>query len=185
MNRNFLFVALIAGSAAGLFGTWYYFFTLSSQMRSSMPSSMQGMMDMMMGGAMVPAGMPFAPLYTIIPLAFIAILVIGVAGLSYSMLFPEIRNVPSSIQPIAQKEQKLSTIMKTLSVEEQKVIEVILVHNGKYLQKYVVKESGLTRLKVHRILARLAERGIVNIREYANTNEVSIAEWLQKEKEGS
>jgi len=134
---------------------------------------------------MVPAGMPFAPLYTIIPLAFIAILVIGVAGLSYSMLFPEIRNVPSSIQPIAQKEQKLSTIMKTLSVEEQKVIEVILVHNGKYLQKYVVKESGLTRLKVHRILARLAERGIVNIREYANTNEVSIAEWLQKEKEGS
>lgn len=180
-----MFVALIAGSAAGLFGTWYYFFTLSSQMSSSMSSSMQGMMDMMMGGAMVPAGMPFAPFFTIIPLAFIAILVIGVAGLSHSMLFPEIRNVPSSIQPIAQKEQKLSTIMKTLSADEQKVMEVLMTHNGKYLQKYIVKESSLTRLKVHRIHARLAERGIVNIREFANTNEVSIAEWLQKEKEGS
>jgi uncharacterized membrane protein len=143
------------------------------------------MMGAMMGGSfMAPFGAPFMPFFFLIPFVLVAILLAGIIGLVYSSLFPEIRNIAVSPAPQT-RETSLVAVKKTLSPEEQKVMEVLMMHDGKYLQKYIVKESGLTRLKVHRILARFAERGIVTIKEYANTNEVTLSEWLQKEREGS
>jgi uncharacterized membrane protein len=69
-------------------------------------------------------------------------------------------------------------IVKTLTDEERKVIQVLTAHDGKYLQKYIRKEAGLSRLKTHRIVARLAERGIVTLKKSGNTNEVLLANWL-------
>jgi len=40
-----------------------------------------------------------------------------------------------------------------MTPEEQKVLNVLINHQGKYLQKYVVKEAGLSRLKTHRVVA--------------------------------
>jgi uncharacterized membrane protein len=47
------------------------------------------------------------------------------------------------------------------------------------LQKYIRNESGLSRLKTHRIVARLAERGIVTLEKMGNTNQVLLADWLK------
>lgn len=183
MKRITFFAILVATSIVGLVGIWFYTLSMSTAMRPSTPTSMQDMMNAMMGGGfMTPFGAPFMPFFFLIPFALVAILLSGIIGIVYSSLFPDIRNV--AVSPATQtRETSLATIMKTLNPEEQKVMEVLMVHNGKYLQKYIVKESGLTRLKVHRILARFAERGIVTTREYANTNEVTLSEWLQKEKE--
>jgi len=46
------------------------------------------------------------------------------------------------------------------------------------LQKYVVKEGGLNRLKTHRIIARFAQRGIVTVKEFENTNGVLLSDWI-------
>ena len=70
-------------------------------------------------------------------------------------------------------------LLKTMTPEEQKVMNVLVAHNGKYLQKYVVKESGLSRLKTHRIVARFAERGIVSVKEFGNTNEIVVSDWVK------
>jgi uncharacterized membrane protein len=70
--------------------------------------------------------------------------------------------------------------VKTLTDEERSVIQVLTVHDGKYLQKYIRKEAGLSRLKTHRILARLADRGIVSLKKTGNTNQVELSDWLQK-----
>ena len=182
MRRTTVFIIITVVSLASLAGFWIYIITLPAAMHSSMPSSMQGMMDAVMGGGMMASPTPFFTVLFAIQFVFVAVLALGIIGLAYSSLLPEIRNIP--IVP-PKPQASLDAIMKTLTAEEQKVVEVIMVHDGRYLQKYIVKESGLTRLKVHRILARLAERGIVTIREYANTNEVAVAEWLQKEKEGA
>jgi len=64
--------------------------------------------------------------------------------------------------------------------EERRVIQVLKVHDGKYLQKYIRKEAGLSRLKTHRILARFAEKGLVSLEKTGNTNQVSLASWLKK-----
>ena len=66
-----------------------------------------------------------------------------------------------------------------MTPEEQKVYNVLVAHRGKYLQKYVVKESGLSRLKTHRIVARFAQRGIVTVNEFGNTNEILLSDWAK------
>ncbi len=76
--------------------------------------------------------------------------------------------------------RRLSAIVKTLSDEERKVIEVLNSHDGKYLQKYIRSEAGLSRLQTHRIVARLSERGIVTLEKTGNTNQVLLADWLKK-----
>ncbi len=70
-------------------------------------------------------------------------------------------------------------ILKTMTPEEKKVLGVIVAHQGKYLQKYVSKEAGLSRLKTHRIVARFAQRGIVTVKEFGNTNEIVVSDWVK------
>ena len=85
----------------------------------------------------------------------------------------------SSTQTVAPQTQNCDLILKTMTPEEQKVYNVLTAHKGKYLQKYVVKESGLSRLKTHRIVARFAQRGIVTVSEFGNTNEITLSEWAR------
>ncbi len=73
-------------------------------------------------------------------------------------------------------------VLKTMTPEEQKVLNVLVAHQGKYLQKYVSKEAGLSRLKTHRIVARFAERGIVTVTEFGNTNEIVVSDWVKNSK---
>ncbi len=71
-------------------------------------------------------------------------------------------------------------LLKTMTPEEKKVLDVLVAHQGKYLQKYVSKEAGLSRLKTHRIVARFAQRGIVSVKEFGNTNEIVVSDWLKR-----
>jgi len=57
---------------------------------------------------------------------------------------------------------------------------VLKKHDGKYLQKYIRTETGLSRLKTHRVIARFAERGMVTLEKVGNTNEVRLMDWLKK-----
>ena len=70
-------------------------------------------------------------------------------------------------------------ISRTMTADEKKVMDVLASHNGKYLQKYIRSEIGLSRLKTHRIVARLAEREIVTVKQVGNTNEVAVSDWLR------
>jgi hypothetical protein len=134
----------------------------------------------------------------IIPIALIAAIVIGALGFGFYLVYPEIRNIRRTCEPT--KKEPISTrltentgtdvpisntanscevILKTMTPEEQKVLNTLIAHQGKYLQKYVGKEAGLSRLKTHRIVARFAERGIVTVKPLGNTNEVAVSEWVR------
>jgi hypothetical protein len=79
----------------------------------------------------------------------IGVVVAGVVGLAYYVAVPEIRagvapavceNIPQVSAVEEEKERKaactpLGSIMKTLTDDERKVVEVLKVHEGKYLQK--------------------------------------------------
>jgi uncharacterized membrane protein len=132
------------------------------------------------------------PYFGVAFVVLIGVTIVGVAGLAYYLAFPEFRvgaapvicEKPLQGNPVEQAEQNqctpLESIVKTLTDEERRVIEVLKVHDGKYLQKYIRKEAGLSRLKTHRILARFAERGMVTLEKTGNTNQVSLASWLKK-----
>ena len=138
----------------------------------------------------------------IIPITLIVAVAIGTIGFGFYMVYPEIRNIRRTCEP-AKNEHISATstkplgidlpisnaapnscevILKTMTPEEQKVLTVLIAHQGKYLQKYVGKEAELSRLKTHRIVARFAERGIVTVKPLGNTNEVTISDWVSGSK---
>ena len=69
-------------------------------------------------------------------------------------------------------------LLRTSKEDEKKVLQLLSLHGGKYLQKYIVKEAELSKLQTHRIVSRFAERGIVTVAKSGNTNEVSLSLWL-------
>jgi predicted transcriptional regulator len=137
----------------------------------------------------------------LIPAGLIGIAVIGVIGVVFYLAFPEIMTVtganerarnesvsadsragsapPVQPQSLGGLQSPYESVSKTLTPEERKVLNVLVAHQGKYLQKYIRKEAGLSRLKTHRIITRFAERRIVSLKKTGNTNEISLSDWLK------
>jgi uncharacterized membrane protein len=160
-------------------------------------SSNYGMGGMMGDGS----GTTTASYLWIIPVALIAIVATAIIGIGFYLYLPELRYIKpkevctptntakenviakKEVSPVASSNvsntsNNCDVLLKTMTPEEQKVINVLISHKGKYLQKYMVKEAGLSRLKTHRIVARFAKRGIVTVKEFGNTNEIALSDWV-------
>ena len=151
-----------------------------------------------MGGGMMGGSTPIPtattnsilPYYGAIFAVLIALVVLAVVGISYYLVYPQIRMGSVSMQPIAATQTTAAvagvsayeSVSKPLTEDERKIITVLQNHNGKYLQKYIKAETGLSRLQTHRILARLAERGMVSLEKTGNTNQVVLADWLTQKQ---
>jgi hypothetical protein len=188
--------------------SWYYAVAAPSIYGSSWMGQMWGShlgtnSDYGMGG-MMGNGSTLTPSYLwLVPITLGAIIAIGVIGVAFYYAYPELKYIKAdktctsqSVTPTiatAAENKTVQTIneslptvsnncdvlLKTLNPDEKKVLNVLVAHNGKYLQKHVVKETGLSRLKTHRIVARFAERGIVTIKEFGNTNELVLSDWVK------
>ncbi len=135
----------------------------------------------------------------IVPVLLIASTVAAVIGVIFYLVFPELKFVrgkcnSTKLEPVLANSAKnvanvpadlsaavknCEVLLKTMTPEEQKVLNVLISHQGKYLQKYVGKEAGLSRLKTHRVVTRFAQRGIVTVKEFGNTNEIALSDWVK------
>jgi hypothetical protein len=125
-----------------------------------------------------PATFPFLVLFS--SLLFLSTLLASVVGVIYFLVLPEIKNyyVSGNGGVNGSGKENTAMVMKTLKPEERSIVNVLDVHGGTYLQKYITKEAGLSRLKTHRVVAALSERGIVQVEKYGNTNQVRLAKWF-------
>jgi hypothetical protein len=206
VRRIRLFLIILAASLSILLvliaASLYLAATAPASYRSSWMGQMWGATGGMGDGGMMGGG-GYAPSYLwIVPAALIGIAVVGVIGVVFFVAFPEIVPVIGA-RETAKRESFLAdppkepvppapslsgpqnpyeSVSKTLTPEEAKVLNVLTTHQGKYLQKYIRKEAGLSRLKTHRIIARFAERGIVTLKKSGNTNEIFISDWLRDSK---
>ncbi len=167
-----------------------YLLNLSYQEQASMNFA-PNMMNHMMGGIMGSIeSTPVIPFYlSVFTPVFTLLLLIGLCGIIYFIIVPEI-SLTSQVKPNfitkrstnLSKNEKLATVQKMMKPDEKKVLEALYSHNGKILQKHISKEVSISRLKTHRIIAGFVQRGIVTVRPYGNTNEVSISDWLSSEE---
>ena len=181
MRRINLFLILLIASLIALVALTLVSFYVLSSSSSDWVNEMWGHMGGMMGGTSGSVVQnPAAPYFMVGIVVLVGVVVVSAGGLVYFYVFPEVRTGQARRggQVSAQDSTAYEAIVKTLTDEERKVIEVLTVHNGKYLQKYIRKEAGLSRLKTHRILVRLADRGIVTLKKTGNTNEVQLSDWL-------
>ena len=119
-----------------------------------------------------PQDVPF-----VIPLSSLLLLTTVLAsmvGVIYFLVLPEMKDYAWG-----NGKDSISVVLRTLKPEERKVVSVLDLHGGTYLQKFITKEAGLSRLKTHRVVAALSERGIVHVEKKGNTNEVSLVTWFR------
>lgn len=167
-----------------------FVFSAAQQSPYSWMSGMwgEGAYGMMSGAAVQNPALPYFGAAFVV---LVCVAVIGLVGSVYYVVVPEIHagiahticENDSQVGVVQNEEPTctpLGSVVKTLNNEERQIIEVLNAHNGEYLQKYIRNEAGLSRLKTHRILARLAERGIVTLERTGNTNQVVLADWLKK-----
>jgi uncharacterized membrane protein len=190
MRRVNIFLAsLLTTITALIILTAIGFNVFSSNQTTQQYPSWMGQMSGMMGqtGANSNSAGYFWALFAVLA----ALTIISVVGLVYYLAYPQIKvgmTNPHSRLVVNQSTASTSTVTpyetieKTLTDEERKVITVLNNHQGKYLQKYITKETGLSKLKTHRIVARLAEREIVTLEKTGNTNQVYLANWLLKKE---
>ena len=199
MKHVNLFLVILVAALASLIALTAVGFAIFTSPTSNSPNSSSWMGDMwgnmggMMGGTpQTSVQNPALPYFGVGFVVLIGVAVVGVGGLAYYVAFPEIRNraEPLKAEPVRgvdalrQQEKTVSTpfesVVKTLSADERRVVDVLKGHDGKYLQKYIRSEAELSRLQTHRIVARLAERGIVTLEKTGNTNQVLLADWLKQ-----
>ena len=183
MRRINLFLILLVTSLIALVALIAVSFYVLSSPSSDWVNEMWSHMGGMMGGTSdATVQNPAAPYFMVGVVVLVGVVLVSAGGLVYFFVFPETKtdHARRGEQVSTQDSTAYEAIVKTLTNEERKVIEVLKTHNGKYLQKYIRKEAGLSRLKTHRILVRLADRGIVTLKKTGNTNEVQLSEWLKK-----
>jgi hypothetical protein len=124
-------------------------------------------------------------------------LVVALAVFAYKSLFPQIKVEKTAVatantaqkQPPAapaQSIQTLEAVLRVLNEDEQKIIKALAAsEDGSLLQKDIKWKAGLSRVKTHRVLARLVARRLVRAEKYYNTKRVILADWVVKEKSES
>lgn len=74
--------------------------------------------------------------------------------------------------------QPIQVALRLLKYDEREILKILIEANGPVLQKNISKETGFSRVKTHRILVRLIQRGVIKSEKYYNTNKITLASWL-------
>lgn len=128
---------------------------------------------------------------TILTISSLAILL----GVAYAIAFPPIKTseegapatpvVSPAVSRNGELRDPLSVLIRASKLEEGAVLQVLHDSGGVCRQKDVVFKTGLSKLKVHRIIARLADRNIIQVKRIGKTNELTLPNWLMQNKSES
>jgi hypothetical protein len=138
----------------------------------------------------------FANIQALIPVAVVIAILLLV--LIVILLFPRLRNVKASksIEPEIHKieekkamekdaegkkatESPLDVTVRLLHDDERRVVEALAKAGGSMLQKDISYDLKLSRVKTHRVLVGLIERGVVKAEKHYNTNKITLSDWLR------
>jgi len=147
------------------------------------PTGMEGMMGTMgrmMGGRQAVSQSSSTSIFQAVvwPAVFVASASIAVIAVGGYLLAPEI---PYK-QPVGRTDtnfRPVETVMKVVKEDERKVLKTLMQAGGKMTQRDIARQAQFTRLKTHRIIARLAEREILVVQKHGNTNMITLPKWLQ------
>ena len=103
----------------------------------------------------------------------------GLFGLCSGVVVYSIMN--SSIE----KEKKIvqtnaGIIMRFLSPDERLVMELMMDKQGMTTQSEIARLPRMSRLKAHRIVKKLEQRGIVHVEKYGKINMIRIVDELKE-----
>lgn len=74
----------------------------------------------------------------------------------------------------------VDAVLRLLNEDEKKVIKTLVAEGGMTLQKDISWKTRFSRVKTHRVLYRLAERGLVAAEKHYNTDKIKLADRLMR-----
>lgn len=104
----------------------------------------------------------FIPLPIFIP--FVASIGLFIGTIIYYLFHPEIEGEGIPIE----------VLLNCFEGDERSVVKKILDNNGEVLQSKIVKDTNLSKVKVHRILKKLEGKGFIEKSSHGNTNKVEV-----------
>lgn len=164
MRSRIAFLIIVPLLAISLFGLEYGFLNVTGRGQGQ--------------GRMFPQ--PFWIGVVVIPI------IVAIVVFAYIILFPELSKQKQTEKInknylVSDSELNIAGILRVLKEDEKRVVEVLIEEGGTMLQKDIRWKLKLSRVKIHRILSRLAERGIVKAEKHHNTNKITLVEWLIKD----
>jgi len=81
---------------------------------------------------------------------------------------------------ITKMHKDISLTLKFLEGEEKSIVNSILSNKGKITQSEIAKNTGLSRVKIFRILKKLEEKGVITKKPLGMTNVIELEEELKK-----
>lgn len=174
MARTRLFLVIILAAVAG---------TLSFAGTLLPHQLMMSGAQRMMGGE--GAGTMFWPSLLTGSVALLVVVVgylIAFPAIRYSQPQEGIQNLVTQAGPVKGSEPEadlLGIVMRVLKPDERAALQVLRNSGEVCMQKDITYNAGLSKLKTHRVVARLAERGVIQVRKVGKTNEITVPEWLK------
>ncbi len=91
----------------------------------------------------------------------------------------------SMMNATLEKEKKivktnLDIILKFLTAEDRELIHLLNEKEGMTTQSEIAKLPGMTRLKAHRVVKRLEDRGIIHVEKYGKVNMIRLVDELRE-----
>ncbi|MCR4368606.1 MAG: hypothetical protein NUV67_01740 [archaeon] len=108
-----------------------------------------------------------------LPLVISIAIVVG-AG-TYYLMSGKVESTEKSLK------KNTDVILKLLNSEEKKLVNLLIENNGKILQAEVTRLPGMTKVKSHRVVQKLIDRGVLEKESVGKTN---VLKFTQEIKEG-
>lgn len=102
----------------------------------------------------------------------------GVFGVFSGLVVYSIMNATIEKQKKVVK-TNIGIIMKFLSPDEREIANLLLEKDGRSTQSEIARLPGMSRLKAHRIVKKLEERGIVHVEKYGKINMIRVVDELR------
>jgi uncharacterized membrane protein len=105
--------------------------------------------------------------------------VMGFFGVLSGLIVYSLLNATIEKQKQAVK-TNMGIIMKFLSPEDRDVVLLLLEKGGMTTQSEIARLPGMSRLKAHRVVKKLEERGIIHVEKYGKINMIRVVDELKE-----
>jgi hypothetical protein len=102
----------------------------------------------------------------------------GIFGVGSGLLTFSLLNATIEKQKHAVK-TNMEIIMKFLGSDEREILRLLLEKDGMTTQSEIARLPGMSRLKAHRIVKKLEERGVVHVEKYGKINMIRVVDDLR------
>ncbi|HSB46472.1 MAG TPA: winged helix-turn-helix transcriptional regulator [Candidatus Bilamarchaeum sp.] len=102
----------------------------------------------------------------------------GVFGIFSGLVVFSIMNSTLEKQKHVVK-MNIDIIMKFLGHDDREIVALLLSKDGMTTQSEIAKLPGMSRLKAHRIVKKLEDRGLVHVEKYGKINMIRIVDELK------